>query len=394
MTDREIMQAVSERYARAAATGEQMCCPSGYDFEDLRRFIPDEVLNISYGCGTPVGLVTVGTGETVLDIGSGGGIDCFEASRRVGPNGRVIGLDMTETMLDIARRNAPVVARNLGYSVSNVEFRKGMAEVMPIEDGTIDVIVSNCVINLAPDKHKVFHEMYRVLRPGGRFTISDIVADQLVPQYLVHDTEKWGDCLSGALTVQAYLNGLTAVGFRGIHQVTSQPWRLIDGIHFVSLSLTGYKLPATEPNGAHFATLRGPFSRLVDEDGHAYVRGEPVSIDARTAALLKTEPFRNLFICSQEAVRLTTGDPRFFGIFPENTPCIWQGHFALLTGPFIEAEDDDRHTYRRGAPVEICSKTLQVLAEEAYARHFVIINRSQGAVAGTEAACAPQAGCC
>ena len=101
----DIAQKVSERYARAAATGEQMCCPTGYNFNDLKTFIPEEVLNISYGCGTPAGLATVKAGETVLDIGSGGGIDCFEASRRVGPSGRVIGIDMTDTMLKIARRN-------------------------------------------------------------------------------------------------------------------------------------------------------------------------------------------------------------------------------------------------------------------------------------------------
>ena len=185
MIESEITRAVSERYARAAATGERMCCPTSYDFEDLKTFIPEEVLKISYGCGTPVGLETVKPGETVLDIGSGGGIDCFVAARQVGPTGRVIGLDVTDVMLEIARRNAPAVARNLRHPVSNVEFRKGIAEAMPVDDDSVDLVISNCVINLAPDKRKVFHEMCRVLRPGGRFTISDIVADQPVPQYLL-----------------------------------------------------------------------------------------------------------------------------------------------------------------------------------------------------------------
>jgi arsenite methyltransferase len=298
-------------------------------------------------------------------------------------------------MLEIARRNAPIVARNLGYARSNVDFRKGMAEAMPIDAAAVDLIVSNCVINLAPDKRKVFQEMYRVLRAGGRFTISDIVADQLVPQYLIHDKEKWGDCLSGALTVQDYLNGLTAIGFRGVHQVTFQPWRTIDGIHFVSLTLAGYKLPAAPvPNVPLFATLRGPFSRVVDEQGYSYRRGEPIAVAAETAELLKAPPFQNLFILSEVPTRMTTGDARFIAIFPEEKPCSWQGHFALLTGPFIEAEDDDHHVYRRGVPLEICSKTLRVLSEEAYRGYFLIINRSQAGVDGVEMACDSNGECC
>src|SRR5262249_21662774 len=160
----------------------------------MRSFIPEEVLKVSYGCGTPAGLKTVSHGETVLDIGSGGGIDCFEASRLVGLTGHVIGVDTTDTMLAIARENAPRVAANLGYASSNVEFRKGTADAIPVLDGTIDLIISNCVINLTPDKRKVFREMFRVAKSGGRFTLSDIVADQPVPQYLAHDVEKWGDC--------------------------------------------------------------------------------------------------------------------------------------------------------------------------------------------------------
>ena len=162
----EIAQKVSDRYARAASTGEQMCCPTSYNMADLQSFIPEEVLKVSYGCGTPAGLKTVCPGETVLDIGSGGGIDCFEASRLVGPTGHVIGIDMTDTMLAIARKHAPVGATNLGYPTSNVEFRKGMADAIPVLDGAVDLIISNCVINLAPDKRKVFREMFRVARPG------------------------------------------------------------------------------------------------------------------------------------------------------------------------------------------------------------------------------------
>jgi arsenite methyltransferase len=391
----EITQKVSDRYAKAATTGEQMCCPTSYDMGHLKTFIPEEVLKISYGCGTPAGLKTVQAGETVLDIGSGGGIDCFEASRLVGPAGRVIGIDMTDTMLEIARKNASIVAANLGYSASNVEFRKGLADAMPVEDAAIDLIISNCVINLAPDKRQVFREMYRVAKPGGRFTISDIVSDQTVPQYLVHDTQKWGDCLSGALTLTDYMSGMTTAGFVGIHLVKFSPWRVIDGIHFFSVTLTGYKLaPATTASSVRYATLRGPFSRLVDERGMAYHRGIPQSITADEARLLSVPSLSAHFLLTTEPVTLDNRDSRWSAVLPADAPCTWQGHYALLAGPFVEAADDDDHVYRRGEPLEICSKTVTVLEANGYQPHFVLLNRAGEGVGGEAVTCSADGGCC
>lgn len=392
----EITKMVSDRYARAASTGEQMCCPSSYDFADLKSFIPEEVLKISYGCGTPAGLKTVSHGETVLDIGSGGGIDCFEASRLVGSSGHVIGIDMTDTMLAIARKNAPLVAANLGYTASNVEFRKGMADAIPVIDGAVDLIISNCVINLAPDKRKVFREMFRVAKPGGRFTISDIVADQTVPQYLVHDVEKWGDCLSGALTLTDYIAGMLGAGFLGIHLLKSSPWQVIDGIHFISVTLTGYKLPAGTPVSAdRYATLRGPFSRVVDELGTTYLRGIPQPITPDAVCLLNQASLASHFVLSSDPLWLDRTDDRWIAIYPADAPCLWQGHFAMLAGPFIEAADDDHHVYRRSEPVEICSKTLRVLEAAGYAPHFAIINRAGQSASGGAVTCSPdEGGCC
>jgi hypothetical protein len=266
---------------------------------------------------------------------------------------------------------------------------------MPVEDGTIDLIISNCVINLAPDKRKVFREMFRVARPGGRFTISDIVADQTVPQYLAHDADKWGDCLSGALTLTAYITGITEAGFLGIHLVKSSPWQVIDGVHFFSITLTGYKmLPATIPSPICYATLRGPFNRVVDERGTAYQRGIPQPITPDDAALLSYPPLAGHFVLTPHPVWLDQTDPRWNAVFPAQAPCTWQGHYALLAGPFLEAADDDQHIYRRGEPLEICSKTLAVLETEGYMPHFAILNRAGQPAGGTAVTCAPDGGCC
>lgn len=390
-----ITQAVSQRYAQAVTNGEQMCCPTGYNHEELGKFIPEAVLKVSYGCGTPVGLSTVQAGETVLDIGSGGGIDCFEASRRVGPTGKVIGIDMTDEMLALARTHAPAVATNLGYPSSNVDFRKGVADSMPVEANSVDLIISNCVINLAPDKNKVFREMFRVIRQGGRFTISDIVADQPIPNYMIHDTRKWGDCLSGALTIQDYWGGLRQAGFRGLHQMTVIPWRVIDGIHFLSVTLTGYKpIASPAPVSSTFATYLGPFSRVKDEEGRTFYRGDQQEIDEKTFTLLSLPSYKGSFSFTARPAPIPGHDSRLVSIKPQNTPCIWEGHFAILMGPFLEGQDDDHHTFYSGEPLEICSKTITVLSHPSYQPFFGLINRARESPHADPVICETSSGCC
>ena len=236
-SEQEIKKAVRQRYAGAIARPASSCCGpasaepvqiggsccapapadamkgkmaqvAGYDEAELRRLPADAVQN-SFGCGNPLAFAGVKPGQVVLDIGSGAGIDCLIAAERVGPTGRVIGLDMTPEMIERARRNVTEAG------AANVEFRLGEAEKMPVEDGSVDWIISNCVINLSPDKPAVFREIARVLKPGGRISISDIVAEDL-PEALRQSRDAWTGCLAGAISESEYLNGLEAAGLRGV----------------------------------------------------------------------------------------------------------------------------------------------------------------------------------
>jgi SAM-dependent methyltransferase len=177
-----------------------------YD-EQLIQAVHADISSFSLGCGDPITLANLKAGETVLDLGSGGGLDCFLASKQVGETGRVIGVDMTPDMLAKARANA----QRLGYP--NVEFREGYLEALPIDDNTIDVVISNCVINLSPDKPQVFREVFRALKPGGRVAVSDIVTNGTLPQSIQQSMSAWGACVAGALDMHDYVRGLSEAGF-------------------------------------------------------------------------------------------------------------------------------------------------------------------------------------
>jgi len=177
-----------------------------YSAEELAG-LPDTVTDVSLGCGNPIVIAELQPGEVVLDLGSGGGIDCFLAAKRVGPEGLVIGLDMTTDMIKLARRNA----RKVG--AKNVDFRYGEMEEIPLPDESVDVIISNCVINLSPDKGAVFREAYRVLRPGGRICVSDMVVDGDLPRSIREQMDAWAACIAGALDESVYLEKIRAAGF-------------------------------------------------------------------------------------------------------------------------------------------------------------------------------------
>jgi SAM-dependent methyltransferase len=177
--------------------------------------IPEETI-MGLGCGNPTAIAELKAGEVVLDLGSGAGVDVFLAANKVGPTGRVIGVDMTEEMVDKAKS----IARDHGYH--NVEFRLGEIEKLPIEDKSVDVIISNCVINLSPDKSKVFREAYRVLKLGGRLTISDIVSEGAFPDEMKDDPDAWAGCIAGALEYQEYLEKVKKAGFEDVQVLSSK----------------------------------------------------------------------------------------------------------------------------------------------------------------------------
>ncbi len=196
-----------------SASADCGCTSKLYD-DALLDGLPDSVTGLSLGCGDPVTIAGLQPGEVVLDLGSGGGIDCFLAARQVGPTGRAIGVDMTPDML--ARANA----NKLKVGLDNVEFRQGQIEALPVEDTSIDVIMSNCVINLSPDKAAVFHEVFRVLKPGGRISVSDIVTEGEFSPELRANAAQWSACVSGAIDVHDYTNLMAEAGLVNITVVS------------------------------------------------------------------------------------------------------------------------------------------------------------------------------
>jgi arsenite methyltransferase len=324
---------VKKRYAAGAQSREaELCCPIDYDPQYL-KIIPAEVIERDYGCGDPSRYLR--PGETVLDLGSGTGKICFIAAQVVGAAGRVIGVDMTDEMLEVARRNAPVVAERIGYA--NVEFRKGRIQDLaldleqldaslqkqPINDAasflaaddlaeelrvkhplvasdSIDVVVSNCVLNLVESKAKrqLFEEIFRVLRKGGRAVISDIVCDEDVPEHLQNDGELWAGCISGALTEEGFLEAFGAAGFYGIRILKrdQNPWRTVEGIEFRSVTIEAFK----GKQGAcfernHAVIYKGPFREVLDDDNHRMERGRRYAVCDKTYHLYQKAPYADFF---------------------------------------------------------------------------------------------------
>ena len=225
-TKDQIRKTVSEAYAKAVSEPEKGCCSSsttsplmklaGYGQDELAE-LPEGVQATSFGCGNPLAFAEVQEGQTVLDLGSGAGLDLMVAARKVGPSGTVIGVDMTDDMIARAREN--IRESGLDY----VEVRKGLIEELPVDDASVDWVISNCVINLSPDKPAVFREIARVLKPGGRMSISDIVAEEL-PQWVLESDAMHCSCVSGAVSEQVYLQGLRDAGLEDVTVVERLPY--------------------------------------------------------------------------------------------------------------------------------------------------------------------------
>jgi len=243
MSEANIKEVVKEKYGSAAlrvGSGGSSCCgasPAGtscdpitsnlYDANEAGQ-IPEEAMKASLGCGNPTALAKLNAGETVLDLGSGGGIDVLLSARRVGPTGKAYGLDMTDEMLALANAN------KVKAGVTNVEFLKGEIEHIPLPDNSVDVIISNCVINLSADKDRVFAEAFRVLKPGGRFAVSDVVTRGDVPSEIRKNVLAWVGCVAGALEQDEYRAKLRAAGFEQVDLEPTRVYRIEDAKEFLS----------------------------------------------------------------------------------------------------------------------------------------------------------------
>jgi len=200
---------------RQAQDGASECCSTDSNLypTDLLATLPDGESTISYGCGDPITLASLQPGQTVLDLGSGAGLDCFFAAKKVGETGKVIGVDMTPEMIERASSSAKRL------NLTNVDFREGYLEDLPVENNTVDVIISNCVINLSPDKSRVFTEAFRVLKPGGKLAVSDIVTDGPLPEPIKRSLSAWAGCVAGAVEAEEYIGMMKSVGFTDISVV-------------------------------------------------------------------------------------------------------------------------------------------------------------------------------
>ena len=329
-----VQASVLERYSEGAKERQAaLCCPVNYD-QNLLKILPQEIIEKDYGCGDPSRYVR--EGDVVLDLGSGTGKICYMAAQLVGARGQVIGVDMNDDMLALARKYQPEMSRKLGGD--RVRFVKGKIEDLALDlealesylktrpvhnandlaalqawqtaqrskqplvaDGSVDLVISNCVLNLVDEAHKqqLVREIFRVLKPNGRVAISDIVSDESIPAHLKNDPMLWSGCISGAFQEQEFLRGFQEAGFLAVSydKWDAEPWQVVEGIEFRSVTLTAVKGAGTAClDYGHAVIYRGPFSSVTDDEGHVYLRGERMAVCERTYKLLTEGPYKEYFI--------------------------------------------------------------------------------------------------
>jgi arsenite methyltransferase len=336
---------VSERYAAGANEREEaLCCPVDYD-SSLLKLLPQEIIDRDYGCGDPSRYVE--SGDVVLDLGSGGGKICYMAAQLVGEAGRVIGVDMTDDMLALARRHQSDMAKVLGGD--RVEFKKGYIQDLALDidllekklaaapvatpeqlqeldawknqqrqqspmiaDDSVSLVISNCVLNLVNknDRQYMIEEIFRVLKPGGRVAISDIVSDEVVPQSLQDDPTLWSGCISGAFEESEFLQAFIDAGFVavGYDKWDDQPWQVVSDIEFRSVTLLATKPSHENLYDAGQAVLyKGPYSEVKDDLGNFYPRGQRIAVSRRTFELINDGPYSKDFVCMSPAQEINAG---------------------------------------------------------------------------------------
>jgi ubiquinone/menaquinone biosynthesis C-methylase UbiE len=338
---------VLARYSEGAEFVQaNLCCPVDYDRE-LLAILPPEIIDKDYGCGDPSRYVR--KGDTVLDLGSGSGKICYMAAQLVGESGNVIGVDMNDDMLALARKYQQEMAEKIGSD--RVRFVKGQIQDLALDlsamnqhlaqnpvrcaedvlalrawqeqqrktnpliaDNSVDLVVSNCVLNLVhdSDKKQLIAEIFRVVKVGGRVAISDIVSDEPVPQHLKDDTQLWSGCISGALLELDFLQAFVEAGFVGVtlDKWETQPWQVVEGIEFRAVTITATKpQPTVCLDKGHAVIYRGPHAKVYDDEGHVFCRGQRMAVCERSYALLTSDVYADQFI----------------GIIPthEQTPQAW-----------------------------------------------------------------------
>ena len=348
--DLDVEGAVRERYGAASQEKEAaLCCPVEYDPQFL-KILPAEIIERDYGCGDPSKFVK--EGDTVLDLGSGGGKICYIASQIVGKTGKVIGVDTNTEMLALANKYRGELAEKIGYG--NTEFRYGKIQDLKLDlslvdeylqtnpiktaddffayesfvtksktekpliaDDSIDVILSNCVLNLVkPElKSQMFAEMFRVLKRGGRVAISDIVSDEDVPEHLQNDAELWSGCISGAFREDAFITAFENAGFYGMEIVKrdEKPWRVVEGIEFRSVTIVAYKGKqgaCWERNQA--VIYNGPWKKVIDDDGHILERGARMAVCDKTFQIYSKEPYKNQITAIEPIERISLENAKEF----------------------------------------------------------------------------------